>query len=122
DRLAALRTAAVPHPSCPRQRPRRRRTGRNIHPPRLLRRLALRVFRGERAARHAGGGRRMIAMQYSIGLPADYDMAIIRRRIADKGHLMDDCPGLAFKAYLYAARDDAGLHAPDNLYAPFYLW
>lgn len=64
----------------------------------------------------------MLAMQYGFTLPADYDMAIIRRRIADKGHLMDDFPGLVFKAYLYAARDDRELPGDDNLYAPFYLW
>lgn len=58
----------------------------------------------------------MIAMQYSFTLPADYDMAIIDRRIADKGHMTDGFPGLAFKAYLSAAGE------PDNLYAPFYLW
>lgn len=64
----------------------------------------------------------MIAMQYDIGLPADYDMSIIRRRIADKGHLLDDFPGLAFKAYLYCARDDRELACDDNGYAPFYVW
>ncbi|HEX8777983.1 MAG TPA: DUF4865 family protein [Rhodanobacter sp.] len=64
----------------------------------------------------------MIAMQYAITLPADYDMAIIRRRIADKAHLLDDFPGLAFKAWLHAARDDGELPSRDNLYAPFYLW
>jgi hypothetical protein len=64
----------------------------------------------------------MIAMQYTIALPADYDMAIVRRRIADKGHVLDDFPGLAFKAWLYAARDDSELPSRDNLYAPFYLW
>jgi hypothetical protein len=64
----------------------------------------------------------VIAMQYTIALPADYDMAIIRRRIADKGHLLDDFPGLAFKAWLHAARDDHELPGRDNLYAPFYLW
>ncbi len=58
----------------------------------------------------------MIAMQYSFTLPADYDMAIVDRRIADKGHLTDGFPGLAFKAYLSARGD------PDNLYAPFYVW
>jgi len=31
----------------------------------------------------------VIAMQYSFTLPADYDMAIIDRRIADKGHMLD---------------------------------
>jgi len=64
----------------------------------------------------------MIAMQYAITLPADYDMAIIRRRIADKGHLLDDFPGLAFKAWLHASRNDDALPSRDNLYAPFYLW
>ncbi|MEW9571921.1 DUF4865 family protein [Rhodanobacter sp. Si-c] len=64
----------------------------------------------------------MIAMQYAITLPADYDMAIIRRRIAEKGHLLDDLPGLAFKAWLHAARGDRELPGRDNLYAPFYLW
>jgi hypothetical protein len=64
----------------------------------------------------------MTAMQYTINLPADYDMAIIRRRIADRGHLLDEFPGLAFKAYAYAARDDHALPGRDNLYAPFYLW
>jgi hypothetical protein len=57
----------------------------------------------------------MITMQYRIGLPADYNMDIIRRRITDRGHLTDDFPHLAFKAYLYAC-------GRENLYAPFYLW
>jgi hypothetical protein len=60
----------------------------------------------------------MIAMQYGFTLPADYDMAIVRERIAVKGKLLDDLPGLAFKAYLYAERGEA----EENLYAPFYLW
>lgn len=64
----------------------------------------------------------MIAMQYSFTLPADYDMAIIRRRIAEKGHLLDDFPGLVFKAYMYADRNDAQLPTRENLYAPLYLW
>lgn len=64
----------------------------------------------------------MIAMQYSIALPADYDMAIIQRRIADKGPLLDDLPGLVFKAYLSADRGDRALSSRTNLYAPFYLW
>jgi hypothetical protein len=61
----------------------------------------------------------MIAMQYRFPLPADYDMGIIDRRIADKGHLTDGFPGLLFKAYLSARKT-----APerDNAYAPFYVW
>ncbi len=63
----------------------------------------------------------MIAMQYSFSLPADYDMSIIDRRIAEKGHLLDNFPNLKFKAYLTARRnDEAG--SQENLYAPFYLW
>jgi hypothetical protein len=57
----------------------------------------------------------MLAMQYRISLPADYDMGIIRRRIAERGHLTDALPQLAFKAYLHAS-------GRENLYAPFYLW
>ncbi len=61
----------------------------------------------------------MIAMQYSFTLPADYDMSVIDRRIADKGPLLDGFPGLKFKAYLVARRGEHGL---ENLYAPFYVW
>jgi hypothetical protein len=64
----------------------------------------------------------MIAMQYSFTLPADYDMAIIRRRIAEKGSMTDDFPHLAFKAYLSATRGNDRLPTLENLYAPFYLW
>ncbi|OIQ77409.1 hypothetical protein GALL_409020 [mine drainage metagenome] len=65
---------------------------------------------------------RMLAMQYSFTLPADYDMSIIRRRIETKGHLTDGFPQLVFKAFLHAGRDSQRNHAPENLYAPFYLW
>ncbi len=63
----------------------------------------------------------MIAMQYSLVLPADYDMGIIGRRIDERAHLTDGFPGLAFKAYLQANRREAPRRT-DNLYAPFYLW
>ncbi|KMS70860.1 hypothetical protein ACM01_29745 [Streptomyces viridochromogenes] len=62
----------------------------------------------------------MHAMQYELTLPADYDMEIIRRRVASRGHLLDDWQGLGLKAYLVRER---GLHgSPVNQYAPFYLW
>ncbi|MEU6882534.1 DUF4865 family protein [Streptomyces sp. NPDC046712] len=61
----------------------------------------------------------MHAMQYEIILPADYDMGIIRERVATKGHLLDDFPGLGLKAYLIREREDG---SPVNQYAPFYLW
>ncbi|WP_327065874.1 DUF4865 family protein [Kitasatospora sp. NBC_01302] len=62
----------------------------------------------------------MHAMQYEITLPADYDMDIIRRRVAERGHLLDDFPDLAVKAYLVRERGRA--ESPVNQYAPFYLW
>ncbi len=63
----------------------------------------------------------MIAMQYSFCLPADYDMGIIRRRIAEKGHFLDNFPNMLFKAYLHAERGEHWESA-ENLYAPFYVW
>jgi Domain of unknown function (DUF4865) len=59
------------------------------------------------------------AMQYEITLPADYDMEIIRKRVATRGHLMDGYQGLGFKAYLIRERGD---DSPVNQYAPFYVW
>ena len=64
----------------------------------------------------------LLAMQYRFVLPADYDMALIERRIADKGPLLDNLPGLLFKAYLSARRGDPLTGAQDNEYAPFYVW
>lgn len=62
----------------------------------------------------------MHAMQYTVSLPADYDMEIIRKRVRDKGRLTDDFPGLGLKAYLVRERGTDG--SPVNAYAPFYLW
>src|SRR6185437_9612548 len=53
-------------------------------------------------------------------LPAAYDMDVIDRRIAERGHLLDGFPGLRFKAYLSARKGK--LDSRENLYAPFYLW
>ena len=58
-------------------------------------------------------------MQYSFTLPADYDMAIVERRIAEKGPALDGWPGLRAKAYLSVRRD---ANQRENLYAPFYVW
>ncbi|MFD4553255.1 DUF4865 family protein [Streptomyces sp. NPDC058469] len=53
-------------------------------------------------------------------MPGDYDMDIIRGRVARVGHLLDDWDGLGFKTYLLRER---GVHgSPVNQYAPFYLW
>lgn len=64
----------------------------------------------------------MIAMQYSVALPADYDMDIVARRIRDRGPLMNGFPGLGFKAFLMARRTGGACQSSTNLYAPFYLW
>ena len=61
----------------------------------------------------------MLAMQYNFVLPADYDMAIVDRRIAEKGRALDGLPGLRAKAYLSARR---GRDGGENLYAPLYVW
>lgn len=59
-------------------------------------------------------------MQYAIALPADYDMGVIRERVATRGAAMDAFPGLGLKAYGIRER---GVHgARVNEYAPFYLW
>ncbi|MGP3974904.1 DUF4865 family protein [Streptomyces sp. 8N114] len=62
----------------------------------------------------------MYAKQYEITLPADYDMKVIRKRVADGGHVLDDRAGLALKAYVIRERGLDG--SPVNQYAPFYLW
>ncbi|MCD9589844.1 DUF4865 family protein [Streptomyces sp. 8ZJF_21] len=62
----------------------------------------------------------MLAMQYRITLPADYDMRIIRRRVETKGPLLDDFSGLGLKAYGIRERGVDG--SPVHQYAPFYLW
>ncbi|MGW1208779.1 DUF4865 family protein [Streptomyces sp. NPDC002499] len=62
----------------------------------------------------------MHAMQYELTLPADYDMAVIRGRVARVGHLLDDWDGLGIKTYLMRERGVNG--SPVNQYAPFYLW
>lgn len=64
----------------------------------------------------------MIAMQYNFVLPADYNMDIVRQRIASKGHMLDNFPGLIFKAYLHASKLGASTPSTHNVYAPFYLW
>ncbi|MEU9576569.1 DUF4865 family protein [Streptomyces chilikensis] len=62
----------------------------------------------------------MYAKQYEITLPADYDMRIIRERVAAGGHVLDDRAGLGLKAYVIRERGVDG--SPVNQYAPFYLW
>jgi hypothetical protein len=61
----------------------------------------------------------MYAMQYEISVPADYDMAILRDRVAKASSLLDDRVGLGLKAYMIRELADG---SPVNQYAPFYLW
>ncbi|MFC4453794.1 DUF4865 family protein [Deinococcus sonorensis] len=62
----------------------------------------------------------MHAMQYEFTLPADYDMQIIRHRVATNGHATDHFPGLGLKAYCVRVRGEQG--STVHQYAPFYLW
>jgi hypothetical protein len=62
----------------------------------------------------------MILKQYVIDLPANYDMQIIRDRVARAADTFDRFPGLGLKAFLVREK---GLHGADsNQYAPVYLW
>ena len=47
----------------------------------------------------------MIAMQYKIFLPDDYDMDNIRQRVKNNGHKTDGFQDLMFKAYLIKEKD-----------------
>jgi hypothetical protein len=62
----------------------------------------------------------MLIKQYVVALPADYDMSIIRKRIADKSAAFDTLPGLGAKVFLIRERGVCGAQA--NQYAPVYLW
>ncbi|MGC6173180.1 DUF4865 family protein [Lacrimispora sp. 38-1] len=61
----------------------------------------------------------MIGMQYVITLPGDYDMDIIRKRVAENGNKTDGFPGLKYKCYLIREKGIGGF---EQAYAPLYLW
>jgi hypothetical protein len=56
----------------------------------------------------------MLAMQYSIQLPENFDADIIRNRVESRSKLFDDHDGLQHKSFLY--------NADEKIYAPFYIW
>lgn len=56
----------------------------------------------------------MLAMQYTIELPSDLDMSVIRQRVDERSKLFDHFPGMAHKSFI--------LNEEDRLYAPFYVW
>lgn len=61
----------------------------------------------------------MQAMQYKIGLPEDYDMDIIKKRVHQNGYKTDRFDGLLFKAYLITEKSSGHL---SNSYCPLYIW
>lgn len=61
----------------------------------------------------------MQAMQYKVGLPADYDMEIIKKRVRTSGHKTDGFKDLLFKAYLITEKQAGNL---ENSYCPLYVW
>ncbi|MBT2873764.1 DUF4865 family protein [Streptomyces sp. McG7] len=62
----------------------------------------------------------MLTAHCSIPLPADYDMDIVVRRVADRSAPWDERTGLLFKAFCIT---EAGGPGPThNSYAPFYVW
>lgn len=62
----------------------------------------------------------MIATQYKIILPSDYDMNIIKERVRNNGHKTDGFDELKFKLYLITEK---GIHHNlQNSYCPLYLW
>ena len=62
----------------------------------------------------------MIAMQYKIQLPDDYDMDNIRQRVLTNGNKTDGFEDLLFKAYLITEKNSVS--GTSNEYSPLYLW
>lgn len=62
----------------------------------------------------------MIASQYKIALPSDYDMNIITNRIKLNGYKTGGFYGLKFKLYLITEKGKN--NNLDNSYSPLYLW
>jgi len=61
----------------------------------------------------------MIATQYKITLPSDYDMNIIKDRVRNNGHKTDGFEDLKFKLYLVTEK---GINNNlQNSYCPLYL-
>src|SRR5262245_18584564 len=53
----------------------------------------------------------MIVKQYTVTLPADYDVQIIRERVASKAPAFDDFPGLGVKVFMIRQKDRFGRRA-----------
>lgn len=62
----------------------------------------------------------MIAMQYKIILPSDYDMNIIKDRVKNNGYKTNGFDDLKFKLYLITEK---GINKnSQNSYCPLYIW
>ena len=48
----------------------------------------------------------MLAMQYNIQLPDDFDMNLIRQRVRDNGTKTDGFQNLTFKTYLISTKGE----------------
>lgn len=62
----------------------------------------------------------MIATQYNITLPSNYDMSIIKARVKNNGYKTDGFEDLKFKLYLITEKGENG--SLQNSYSPLYLW
>ena len=62
----------------------------------------------------------MIATQYKITLPSDYDMNIIRDRVKNNGYKTDGFEDLKFKLYLITEKGKN--NNLQNSYCPLYIW
>ncbi|WP_238900535.1 DUF4865 family protein [Clostridium sp. YIM B02500] len=62
----------------------------------------------------------MIATQYKIILPSDYDMSIIKDRVKNNGYKTDGFEDLKFKLYLTTEKGKN--ENSQNSYCPLYVW
>ena len=62
----------------------------------------------------------MIIVHYAHRLPADYDLAVLRRWLKERGKAWDGVPELYFKAFLL--REAGRFSAIANGFASLYLW
>ena len=60
----------------------------------------------------------MLVLRYRHRLPADYDMARIRRRVAERGSFFDATPGLGFKAFSIAEGAGGNVFVPSHIASP----
>lgn len=62
----------------------------------------------------------MIAMQYKIIFPSDYDMRVVKDRVKNNGYKTDGFDNLKFKLYLITEKGKN--NNLQNSYCPLYIW